>query len=61
MVTWQEVEIARKGAEKYIDWLRSLPPDEGRRVATESLIETGVLNEDGSPKEQIVTGDFFGW
>ena len=35
-------------------------PEEARQVAHQSLIDTGVLNEDGSPKENIVTDPHIG-
>lgn len=35
--------------------------EEKKEHATNMLIKIGALNEDGSEKEQIVTGDFFGW
>ena len=42
---------------KYIDYLRNLPPEkyqEFRRQSIESLIRTGVLNQDGTQKESII-------
>ena len=44
-------------AESYINWLNNLSktnPELAKEIAKKSLIATGVLNEDGSPKEYIV-------
>ena len=35
--------------------------EEAKKISIETLIRTGVLDENGQTKEQIVTGDFFGW
>lgn len=36
---------------------RKLPKEEQKRVAIQRLIKTGVLNSDGTPKENICTID----
>ncbi|MBR1478996.1 MAG: hypothetical protein IJ608_13715 [Lachnospiraceae bacterium] len=46
---------------RLIEDLNTMDPNEAKKVATDTLIRIGVLREDGSRKEQIVTGDFFGW
>lgn len=35
--------------------------EEAKKISKETLIKTGVLDENGNAKENIVTGDFFGW
>lgn len=35
----------------------NLPKDEQKKVATNNLIASGVLNKDGTPKEHICTID----
>ena len=48
-----------KGVHDYISKLNALPEDEARERTIKSLISSGILNEDGSAKKTIVTGDFF--
>ncbi|WP_281513157.1 hypothetical protein [Bacteroides acidifaciens] len=43
------------GMDEYIEYLKSLPPDQTREEAREILIRTGVLDKDGNPKENIVS------
>lgn len=48
------------GMEEYIQDLKNLgksDPEEARRQAKESLIRSGILNEDGSLKEHICNRD----
>lgn len=40
-----------RGMDEYIEWLKSLSPEEARRI----LIVSGVLDKDGNPKENIVS------
>lgn len=44
-----------RGMDEYIKYLESLPPEQAREYARKVLIETGVLNKDGSPKKNIVS------
>lgn len=44
-----------QGMDEYIQYLKSLPPEEGYKVALEALIRTGVLNPDGKLKKNIVS------
>lgn len=44
-----------RGVDEYIQYLKSLPPEEGYKVALKALIRTGVLNPDGSLKKNIVS------
>lgn len=41
--------------EKMRELISTLSEREGKKEATDALIRTGVLNADGSVKEQIVT------
>ena len=50
-----------KSVKKYIDSLKAMDPEKARQISRETLIKTGVLDENGNTKETIVTGDFFGW
>lgn len=50
-----------RAVEEYIEALMALPKDEARRLSLKNLIDAGIVNPDGTPKEQIVNGDFFGW
>ena len=47
--------------EEYIEKLRTMDREEAKLISKEALIKTGVLDENGNPKETIVTGHFFGW
>lgn len=44
-----------RGMDEYIEYLKSLPPEQARKDARQTLIKTGVLDEDGNPKENIVS------
>jgi len=44
-----------QGMDEYIQYLKSLPPEKGYKVALEALIRTGVLNPDGRFKKNIVS------
>lgn len=41
--------------------LASMSSEEAKAFSQDVLTQIGVLDEKGTPKEQIVTGDFFGW
>ena len=46
-----------KSVKGYLEWLKDLAvtdPELAKEIARKSLIETGVLNEDGSRKESII-------
>ena len=46
---------------KYVEGLERqalLNPERAKLEAVKALIETGVLNSDGTSKEQIVTGEY---
>lgn len=52
-----KVDEYKEAVESYIKWLDNLAkvdPELAKTMAKKSLIETGVLNEDGSKKEHIV-------
>lgn len=49
-----------KGMQDYIAQLRTMDKEEAKKIAKENLIKAGVLDENGNPKENIVTGNFFG-
>ncbi|WP_044973781.1 hypothetical protein [Ruminococcus sp. HUN007] len=50
-----------RGMQEYIDKLRTMDREEAKKISKEALIKAGVLDENGNAKENIVTGDFFGW
>jgi hypothetical protein len=50
-----------KSMNEYIKELDNMNEKDAKKIATESLIRVGVLDENGNTKEDIVTGDFFGW
>ena len=50
-----------KGVKEYIDKLKSMNPEDAKRLSIDALKRSGVLDEQGNTKETIVTGDFFGW
>lgn len=61
MITQKEVDRFSEFVERYIATLAALPAEEARRISMENLIQTGVLDENGLVKDNIVTEDFFGW
>ncbi len=56
--TFEEYE---ESVRNYIKELEMMDQEEAKKISIETLIRTGVLDENGQTKEQIVTGDFFGW
>lgn len=56
--TYEEYDESVKN---YIKELQMMDQEEAKKISIETLIRTGVLDENGQTKEQIVTGDFFGW
>lgn len=50
-----------KSMNEYIKELDNMNEKDAKKIATESLIRMGILDENGNTKEDIVTGDFFGW
>lgn len=53
-----------KMMQDYLDEYRELKktdPKRAREIAVQDLKEIGVLDENGKPRETIVTGMFFGW
>ena len=56
--TFEEYEESVKN---YIKELQMMDQEEAKKISIETLIRTEVLDENGQTKEQIVTGDFFGW
>lgn len=49
------VEEYIKSLRQYIARYDNMSPTEGKAAALKSLIRSGVLNENGTPKDQIVT------
>lgn len=49
------IEEYIKSLRQYITRYDDMSPTERKAAALKSLIRSGVLNEDGTPKEQIVT------
>ena len=60
-MTDNDINELEEFVNRLINDLQTMDVNAAREIATQTLIRTGVLNEDGSHKEQIVTGDFFGW
>lgn len=54
------LEELTQSVNDYIADFKKLDKEEAKTIATQALIETGVLDDDGNPKETIVTGCFFG-
>lgn len=50
-----------RGMQEYINKLRTMDREEAKIIAKENLTKAGILDENGKTKENIVTGDFFGW
>ena len=61
MITTEDVNGLEMAVNDMIQRLDNMPDSEAVQFATDVLIEAGVLNSDGSEKEQIVNGYFFGW
>ena len=61
MITQEDVFGIQKAAEMLEEKLDSMPEEDAKEYITQMLIQEGSLNPDGTPKEQIVNGDFFGW
>ena len=55
------IEEFEAGVDEYLKELDAMDEDEAKEHAKKVLVETGVLDKNGNPKKQIVTGDFFGW
>ena len=61
MITQEDVIGIQRAAQMLQDELNNMPADDAREYATQLWIDAGILNADGTEKEQIVEGDFFGW
>lgn len=61
VITQKDVDMFEKVSQDFISKLNAMPDDEAKEFATRWLINLGALDENGKAKEQIVTGDFFGW
>ncbi len=59
--TVSDVEVIKNARKNLEDKMNRMTDDELKVFAREVLIKIGALDENGRPKEQIVTGDFFGW
>ena len=57
----QEVKSFSEARERFINKINNMPKAEALEYIDSLLIEAGILDENGKEKEQIVTGDFFGW
>ncbi|MBR1598224.1 MAG: hypothetical protein IJ661_04815 [Lachnospiraceae bacterium] len=55
------IEEFSSGIKEYIEKLKNMDPEEAKKISIDALKQTGVLDENGNTKENIVTGDFFGW
>lgn len=57
-------EESIKMMQNYLEEFRELKrrePEKAKEISQKELMEIGVLDEQGNPKENIVTGHFFGW
>ena len=61
MITNADVEGVERAAQDVLARIEQMNRSEANQFITQWLIDTGALNEDGTEKDQIVTGDFFGW
>ena len=61
MITQDDVLGIQRAAQMLQDEMDSMFKDEASKFAEKWLIGIGTLNADGTEKEQIVEGDFFGW
>ena len=59
MITNADVEGVERAAQAILSSIDQMDKKEANQFITQWLIDTGALNEDGSEKEQIVTGDFW--
>lgn len=59
--TYAQVADALRKAIADFEELKKNDPERAKKESEEFLIKSGIYNEDGTPKEQIVTGMFFGW
>lgn len=63
-VTIPTAEESIKMMQNYLEEFRELKrrePEKAKEISQKELMEIGVLDEQGNPKENIVTGHFFGW
>ena len=61
MITEEDVLGIQRAARMLQDELNNMSEGDARECATQLWIDAGILNADGTEKEQIVEGDFFGW
>ncbi len=50
-----------RGMQEYIERLKNMDKEQAKQKAIENLTKAGILDENGNTKENLVTGDFFGW
>lgn len=61
MITQQLVDDMEVYAKKFVEELNAMDDESAKEFAIKELDSMGLLDENKRPKEQIVTGDFFGW
>ncbi|MBR3306721.1 MAG: hypothetical protein IKI75_05650 [Lachnospiraceae bacterium] len=61
MITQEYVDELERDAKKFLEEFEAMDPEDAKQYALDMLDRMGVLDENKQPKEQIVTGDFFGW
>jgi DNA polymerase III alpha subunit len=49
------------GMQEYIERMKNMDKEQAKQKAIENLTKAGILDENGNTKENLVTGDFFGW
>ena len=50
-----------RGMQEYIERLKNMDKEQAKKKAIENLTKAGILDENGNTKENLVTGNFFGW
>ena len=60
-VTQNDVDSFDELKNRFIDDIKSMSKEDALDYVSRLLIDAGILDKNGNEKEQIVTGDFFGW
>ena len=60
-VTQADVDLFEDLKNQFMSNIDSMSKEDALNYVNGLLIEAGILDKNGNEKEQIVTGDFFGW
>ena len=60
-VSQKDIKAFSEIKKNFLEKIYSMTKEDANNYITAMLIDAGILDEDGKEKEQIVTGDFFGW